>query len=268
MSRVAYRITVISIAAMLVLSVGVAVADTASIKSVETVDVTDNDGDGAVTSFSILITADTNCVGCNDEGGDDPNIEPTFYVKIVDEDGDTVELPRTEVVDNDDNLEYLYDKIPDELLEQYQAQTIEVHITLFDEDQFVGERLDEETILVDIERPADDGSTSTPTATPTSTPTPIPTPTETRSPEATPKDGDGSSNGEGEGEQSADSAGQDRDGDGIPDDQDYAPNDPDVQVKGDISQTSQPGFGLLEFGLLVGTLAIAAFGILSIARQR
>jgi len=97
----------------------------------------------------------------------------------------------------------------------------------------------------------DDFTTPTPTATPTLTPTATPTPTPTDSPEtSTPSPTDDSSSGDGI---------EDSDGDGVIGSEDYAPNDPEVQEKSDIQETSEedgPGFG---FGVTIIGLLIATF---------
>ncbi|WP_209452243.1 hypothetical protein [Halosimplex halophilum] len=132
--------------------------------------------------------------------------------------------------------------------------------------------------------PASDGSTATPTPTPTPTATPTPTPTATPAPTATAtptptatatptpvqtlsatatesasEPGDSSSEAT-----DAPAAGdgddvQDSDGDGVIDSEDYAPNDPDVQEKSDLVDTTASGSGAgFGLGLAVTALALAA----------
>ncbi|MFC7078029.1 hypothetical protein [Haloarcula halophila] len=100
--------------------------------------------------------------------------------------------------------------------------------------------------------PASDGSAPTPTPSPT--PTETPTPTATHSPTTTDTVTVSDTNGGTE-----EDTIQDSDGDGVIDSEDYAPNDPDVQEKSDLVDTttggSGPGFGL---ELTVTTLLLIA----------
>lgn len=168
-----------AVVAVLVLSGGTVAVDEASIESVEVVEETDDDGDGAVSAFNLRITADTNCVGCNDESDDDPNIEPRFVVTLVGEGGNEVELDATETLENEDDLVYVYE-IPDTIVRQFDTQTLEAQVVLKDYDPFASDELDEATIHVAVER---DEQTPTETGTPTSTP--VTTPTETDTPTET-----------------------------------------------------------------------------------
>lgn len=93
--------------------------------------------------------------------------------------------------------------------------------------------------------------TSTPSPTRTASPTPTPTPTATDSPGAStpsPTDSNGDSGTDI----------RDSDGDGVIDSEDYAPDDPDVQEKSDLQDTtdgSAPGLGA---GVAVVALVVAA----------
>jgi PGF-CTERM protein len=98
--------------------------------------------------------------------------------------------------------------------------------------------------------PAPDGSMPTATPSPTPTETPVSTPTPTATDTGTVSNTNG-------GTEEDDI--QDSDGDGVIDSEDYAPNDPDVQEKSDLEDTttsgSGPGFGL---GLTVTALLLIA----------
>lgn len=155
-------------------------ADSASIQSAEITNAEDRDGDGAVSAFDLRIRADTSCIGCNDESDEDPQIEPEFIATVAGEAGNEVEFDPQAVEPADDG-EYVY-VIPQDVLQEFNTQTLTVHVRLRDRDLLDHDPLDETTIRVEYEQPADDPAPSpTTTATPTTTamPTTTPTPTTT-----------------------------------------------------------------------------------------
>lgn len=263
------------LAVLLVVGSGTGSAVTAGITSAEAVNTVDGDGDGAVTSFDLRITADTNCLGCGDESDDDPNINPYFVVWVTDAAGNEVELDPTNVLEvNDDSYTFTYE-VPDSTIQQFDSGLLEVRVGLWDDDIAVNDKVDTRTVQVDFERPADDEErsgateTSTPTATPTETPTPTPTRTQTATPTATatstptatptptgPSGGNGSDDDTGGDSEEL----QDRDDDGVIDSQDYAPNDADVQERVDVEPQ---GFSVPMPLLTGGVLAIFGIGALA-----
>lgn len=95
--------------------------------------------------------------------------------------------------------------------------------------------------------------TPTPTSTPTETPTPTltPTPTPSPTPTATP---------------TSVQTGTpiDTDGDGVPDENDYAPKDPEVQEKSDLQSTPTPGSSGPGFGITAVLLGLVIAALVSL----
>ena len=109
-----------------------------------------------------------------------------------------------------------------------------------------------------------DDSTPTPTPTETATisPTDTPSPTET----AVPTEGSTPNGGPLEDSETEEDDLQDSDGDGVVDSEDYAPNDPEVQRKSDLQETTAgSGSG---FGALVTGLSASAFLAVQYLRNR
>lgn len=179
-------VTIGAVVIMLV-SVGIAIAADAGITSIETTAEVDNNGDGAVSAFDLRITADTNCLGCNDESDDNPNINPYFKVFVVGEDGNEVELGTIHEIDNGDNVVTDY-YVNVSIIRQFDSQNLEVRVELWDDDGLApDDQIDERTYVVEYQRPAEDESTPTEimTSTETATSTPTDTPTATESEEPT-----------------------------------------------------------------------------------
>ena len=249
----ARTVAVLVVVVTLLVPVGIVVADEASIKSVSVVDTIDNDGDGAVSSFNIEIVADTKCFGCNDESDDDPDIEPRFTVTLIGEEGNDIELDTTETLPNRDPYTYVY-QIPDDSVQSFDAQSLEVRVVFTDHDPWASDKIDEQSIQVAYEPPSADQATAT--ATPTSTPTPTDTPTPTATPTPTPTPTPTAEN------DNTETQVRDSDNDGVIDSHDYAPNDPQVQEKADVSSTPVPGFGPI-----VVLAALGAFGSLLLIKR-
>ena len=140
---------------LLVVPVGIVIADEARINSVEVVNATDGDGDRAVSAFNLRIVADTNCLGCNDESDDEPNIDPQFVVTAIGSDGNDVVLGESEQVENADELEYVFE-VPTETIEQFDSQTLEIQVTLRDKDLLADDDVDTRSITVEFERSSTD----------------------------------------------------------------------------------------------------------------
>lgn len=256
------------------LAVSIAIADTASIKSVAIVDKVDRDNDGRYSSFGVKIRADTSCLGCNDEGND--NIDANFDIVIIDEDDNEAKQKgesRFELENKNDLVKTL--GLTKYLGGYPPGEKLTIRVELWDHDLVGHEKLDEQSVSITYEPSTEDVPESTPTPTPTPTPeptaspTPTPTPTATPTPTHTPtptvtptptntpetltsgdSSGDDSSGG------STTAKIQDSDGDGVIDSQDYAPSDPEVQEKDDQSQNTIPGFGPLVAVLAVGVLIV------------
>ncbi|WP_226012883.1 DUF7282 domain-containing protein [Halomicrobium salinisoli] len=134
---------------------------------IDSVTVINEEGDGVATaSFDLRIVADTNCVGCYEEPDDDPNVNPFFKVFVVGEAGNEVELESTDEVENDEELAYEY-AVDEAVLREFNRQTLEVRVELWDRDLLLHDRIDEQSISVDWppdpETPATETATDTPT---------------------------------------------------------------------------------------------------------
>jgi hypothetical protein len=129
-------------------AVGIAAADTASIRDVRLVERVDNDGDDYHSYFKIEVQADTNCIGCNDEGDD--NIDPYFKFFVVGENGNEVSFGSTDVVRNDEGFVSLYALDADKL-HQFEAQQVRVRVELWDSDPLFHDKIDERVVSIRFE---------------------------------------------------------------------------------------------------------------------
>jgi hypothetical protein len=59
---------------------------------------------------------------------------------------------------------------------------------------------------------------------------------------------------------------QDSDGDGVPDESDYAPNDPEVQEKADLQNNTKTSTDVDGFGYILGVIALLS-GLVWVQRQ-
>ena len=129
-------------------AVGIVAADTASIRDVRLVERVDNDGDGYHSYFKIEVQADTNCIGCNDEGDD--NIDPYFKFFVIGENGNEVSFGSTDIVRNDEGFVSLYALDADKL-HQFEAQQVRVRVELWDSDPLFHDKIDERVVSIRFE---------------------------------------------------------------------------------------------------------------------
>lgn len=153
-----------------------ALAQSAGLHSVSFADLTDEDGDGYYSDFDIEVHADTQCYGCYDEQtiGGNPEMEPFFRVIVND-----VDLVDTDIVFRDGDFRGTI-RVPQDQLEQFERQTLNVGVVLFDSDPIVDDIVDSWEGTIRYEPSWEDTPTpepDTPTPEP-DTPTPEPdTPT-------------------------------------------------------------------------------------------
>lgn len=136
---------------------GLATVDDSYIEDARVVDATDDDGDGYVSGFGIAVEADTECVGCNDESENSPDIEPYFRFYVDRGDGFT-EIDSTDVVRNDPNFRrtFRYSRFTGAKIDTAAERRIRIRIELWDRDVVFGEKIDQTTLVVDVESPASD----------------------------------------------------------------------------------------------------------------